>query len=256
MQLFFEHVTLGQNVFIKNNGILTEIHLQSVTYKYNDENKRYEVTAYNGDENLATTKMYRDIEQYKRNNPISVTKFYPRELGLHLSDFSGYYFDTITQCPKQWSFVKEITSFTINEGHTHREPKVNYNGYIPKDVFPTLEELLLYYPLNVKRLNEDTKLENGKLSFLLLDEKQEKIVNEFKQLMQRMAETNMRFFIEDGVMHFINLPKNIALSVSCRNDLDYNIQILEQNKVLIPNYMGEFYEGISMEFYDETNKKI
>ena len=143
MQLFFEHVTLGQNVFIKNNGILTEIHLQSVTYTYNEEINRYEVTAYNGDESLATEKMYINIEQYKRNNPISVTKFYPRELGLRLADFSGYYFDTITQCPKQWSFVKEITSFTINEGHTPREPKVNYNGYIPKDVFPTLEELLL-----------------------------------------------------------------------------------------------------------------
>ena len=51
---------------LKNNGILTEIHLQSVTLKYNDENLRYEVTAYNGDENLATTKMYRDIEQYKK----------------------------------------------------------------------------------------------------------------------------------------------------------------------------------------------
>lgn len=237
--------TDGKSVYVFMCGELNECKLKRTRYICDIDKKEFtftlNVVELNGKEiELFNEAIYYNPKDFLDNNPI-------RTYAHHIPfKESGYYWDEDINNVVYYNAYEAIESlyFDYEDNEVHIE-----NGYYPEDLFESEEDVRKYYPIVVKKMDGTTSEIGGALSTLMLNDEQEKLLIQFKQLLCKMKEANLSIIEDDCDMYAFN-NSNVVL-VDVYSNYEHKATFLERYRVKEMEYnygvfRGYWSEGIGV----------
>ena len=161
----------------------------------------------------------------------------------------GYYWDE----KKQQSYYYNVQERSIPLIHNVQTDKVIVDGFYPDDLFEKEEDVMLYYPIKVKKLDGTNTIYGGALSCLLLNDEEMQIVEELKNVLSKMRECNISFVIskDKGYVFKNNNISYYSSYSECNYDVDFlnkfRVKELEWEAGV---YKGDWCDGLSINLKD------